>query len=551
MKNIMNIAFTVTDSYIDYMGTTILSLVKTQHIDTQLNIFVLSSDISSYSERKLKILENRYSNLKINVIKVNSADFEGLPLNREHINRLEVYFRMAFATLLPQNIDKVLYLDSDVLVKNDLLKLWNEEINDYYMAGVSEPPSEGAFNYRRGIGMNNPEYYFNSGVLLMNLKKIREDNIQEKLFICGEKIKDKILLQDQDIINVALEGKIKPVDVIYNYGYMEREKNLRDNNEIVIEHFSLEKPWNTHIDVIEYNRLGVDEYMENYYNYIEEVEPLVSIILNINNSDKDIDKTISSILSQKYKNFECIILNYSDDNNKLYKYLTNKKIKIYNLENNNTLTNCLSKINGKYVTFVEADDWLDNRYIDTILTNFEDNNVDIIISNVVYFEKSSSLFKYYNNFNINRIVSGTEIIKYANTVPEITNYFTSMNGKFFKKEYLLDLFNICGDFDERLFSRLFIISTTKVLNIESKLYVYTEKDNDFLNNIYISKYFEDLNKYKFLLNINYNIVDNNFYKLELQKLKIYLREQNNVSLENKVTSKLQKIQFIEQIERGK
>ncbi|WP_330849102.1 glycosyltransferase, partial [Streptococcus suis] len=75
--------------------------------------------------------------------------------------------------------------------------------------------------------MTDPTYYFNSGVLLMDLKKIREDKIESLLFECGHTIKDKIRLQDQDIINVALEGKIKSLDPIYNYGYMERQENLR------------------------------------------------------------------------------------------------------------------------------------------------------------------------------------------------------------------------------------------------------------------------------------------------------------------------------------
>uniref|UniRef100_UPI003AF92B8B hypothetical protein n=1 Tax=Streptococcus suis TaxID=1307 RepID=UPI003AF92B8B len=114
-------------------------------------------------------------------------------------------------------------------------------------------------------------------------------------------------------INVALEGKIKVLDPIYNYGYMEKQADLRKDEEVVLNHFSLEKPWNIHKDVPEYNRTSVNRYLDCHKSYLQFIEPKISLLVPIVEAATAIDKTLDAIRKQVYRNIDCIILDYSAD----------------------------------------------------------------------------------------------------------------------------------------------------------------------------------------------------------------------------------------------
>lgn len=411
----MKLAFTVTDSYIDYMGTTLLSILERTEAP-EVMVYLLTSDISAYSRQKLAKLEQRFSALTIQVILVDEADFAGLPLNRSHITRLEVYFRMAFARLLPESVERVLYLDSDLLVQRDLISLWEMDLDGYYMAGVSEPPSEGAFDYRRSIGMTDPSLYFNSGVLLMDLKKIREDHIQDHLFAVGDRIKDKILLQDQDIINVALEGRIKPLDVTYNYGYMERMAGLRDEAEVAILHFSLEKPWQTHLDVTDYNRAAVDRYLALHQAYRRLMEPLISLLVPVTNPNQELAETLKSLAEQTYKNTEIILLDQTGQAG--FSEIASQARQLSNCRyyrvspGANALLEGLKHARGTYVSLVPAGDVVDRTYLAQLYLALSQAGAGMSLTSPTFLSRETGVYRFYGSLlEEGRLIEGSDFLE--------------------------------------------------------------------------------------------------------------------------------------------
>ena len=153
--------------------------------------------------------------------------------------------------------NKVLYLDVDLIVNNDLKDLWNININDYYCAAVKDLNFD-TEKYKKCIGMSDNEEYINAGVILFNLKKLREDNIAEKYFKNNEIYKDKIKYQDQDVINITLSNKIKIIDSIYNFTRNDKTKNR--NDAVIIHFFGAKKPWK----ILSFNKLK----QLYYYYYI-------------------------------------------------------------------------------------------------------------------------------------------------------------------------------------------------------------------------------------------------------------------------------------------
>lgn len=474
----MNLAFTVSDSYIDYMGTTLYSImVHTRK--SPVSVYVLTSDISDYSRFKLQKLEDRFHNLNIHILVVDSKQFEDLPLNRSHITRPEVYFRMAFASLLP-DLDRILYLDSDILAQKDLQPLWETPLDGAYMAAVSEPPSEGGFDYRRSIGMTDPTYYFNSGVLLMDLKKIREDKIESLLFECGHAIKDKIRLQDQDIINVALEGKIKVLDPIYNYGYMERQANLRKEADIVLNHYSLEKPWNRQLDVPEYNRLAVNRYLECHQAYLQFIEPKISLVLPIFEAANSLDKTLESIHQQVYRNIDCIILDYSADRKTkeicLVAISSSSHFRYYSFSPNNKdtfLQTGLEKMAGSYLSLIYANDWVDSFYLAKLFLTLEENQADISKVSCSQFEQTTSNFYFFNPlWQEKQVLDGKSYLQQTQLAPsQQVAYYQSLSGMLLAPQVVTSAWQRRTDLPGQLLTRFLLHSQASLVYLPEVAYI--------------------------------------------------------------------------------
>lgn len=251
MDNI-SICFCINDKYAQYLGVVLTSILL-NNPKTAFKFYVLSSDISEENKNILNTLKKTYKNFEIFYINIDKNRFKNFKINIDYIS-IETYYRYILADVIP-NEDKILYLDVDLIVNNELKDLWNTNINDYYCAAVKDLNFD-TEKYKKCIGMNDAEEYINAGVILFNLKKLREDNISEKYFENNEIYKDKIKYQDQDIINITLSNKIKIIDSIYNFT---RNDKTKDYNTAVIIHFvGAKKPWKS---------LSFNKLKQLYYYY--------------------------------------------------------------------------------------------------------------------------------------------------------------------------------------------------------------------------------------------------------------------------------------------
>lgn len=118
--------------------------------------------------------------------------------------------KFQLAELLPA-LERVLYLDGDTIVQTDLSELFNVNIEDVYAAAVRDPTVE---NVNTSV-TDKLEKYFNSGMLLLNLRKIREDNIQKMLI--DYRLNGVNYFMDQDALNVVFAGKVRYLSARFNY----------------------------------------------------------------------------------------------------------------------------------------------------------------------------------------------------------------------------------------------------------------------------------------------------------------------------------------------
>lgn len=256
----MNIVFSADDKYAKHLGVAVVSILDNNTSNNRINFYILSANISKSNQEMLEALTGRYKNVKIRFVFIDDKVFDSFPLNIKHVTK-EAYFRYMIADALPK-IKKALYLDVDILVLGDLYNLWLTNIGDYFIAGSHKEYFAKEFpGYKEYIGLKNDDIYINSGVMLLNLDKIREFNKVKELFNNTKKLRNIIKIQDQDIINITFNRNIKNISNIYNYTESDRKEKSRKNSEVIIAHFNTSnKPWNSDFRYSETNRYFADRY---------------------------------------------------------------------------------------------------------------------------------------------------------------------------------------------------------------------------------------------------------------------------------------------------
>lgn len=242
----MDICFSLDNNYSMQLGVCIASILKNINIDEKFNFYVLDAGISSLNKKKISMLK-KIKDFNITYVNVDEDKFRNCPFPQTEIHRNKLipmasYYRLVLPSLFP-NLDKMLYLDVDTIVLNNLDVLYNTDITDYYAAMALD--AERKDNAPR----LHTDKYFNAGILLLNLKKLREDNIEQKFFDYIDNNRESIVYHDQDVLNSVLRRKIKIVNGMYNvqinkFDVVIQEKFLEILPYINIIHYAGRiRPW--------------------------------------------------------------------------------------------------------------------------------------------------------------------------------------------------------------------------------------------------------------------------------------------------------------------
>lgn len=209
----MDIVFAADDNYAAYLCVAAKS-VEAAHPDTEIRFHVLDAGISE--ENRAAVAANlRGGGGNIRFIDVNPEDFAGFPLNIRHIS-ITTYARLKLGEYIA-DCDKVLYLDTDVLVRDGLKPLWDTDLGGNWVGACIDLFVERQEGYKQKIGMADGEYYFNAGVLLINLKKWRRHDIFKMSCEWVEQYKDVMQYQDQDILNGLFKGGVCYANSRFNF----------------------------------------------------------------------------------------------------------------------------------------------------------------------------------------------------------------------------------------------------------------------------------------------------------------------------------------------
>ena len=208
----MNIAYSSSDSFSWLASISLVSLLENNKNEEEINVFILENKISDLNKNKLKNISLKY---KRSIKFIPFSEIVKITSNLEIENRWNpsTFGGLFLAKLLPANIEKVLCIDCDTIIKDSILPLWNTNIDNKAVFGVKECLSA---KYSKRIGNSSKDTMLNAGLLLFNLKYIRDNDIVTKF---TNKIinSNSLLYLDQDVLNSVLSNSEKGIlDLKYN-----------------------------------------------------------------------------------------------------------------------------------------------------------------------------------------------------------------------------------------------------------------------------------------------------------------------------------------------
>jgi lipopolysaccharide biosynthesis glycosyltransferase len=210
----INVAFAADDNYAQHLAVAIASLLENSKAHTSpIEIFVLCYELAPVNRRRISGLVGLRDNSRIEFVSISPEEFAACPIVFKEYS-VATYYRLRLPSLFP-NLEKMIYLDSDLVVQCDIRELWSCAETTTFLKAVEEPV---IFNLERlsTLGLDESKRYFNAGVLCLNLEKMRAEDFENRCFDFINRHSDKIKYVDQDVLNAVCGGNWEALSPKYN-----------------------------------------------------------------------------------------------------------------------------------------------------------------------------------------------------------------------------------------------------------------------------------------------------------------------------------------------
>ncbi|MBR2290265.1 MAG: glycosyltransferase family 8 protein [Clostridia bacterium] len=270
-KPVIPVFFAVDDNYVPFLAVALESLVAKISEKNFYEIRVLYTHLNDAHKKALKKYERE--NLSIEFVDLN-----------EKINRIanklytrdyfsaETYYRLFLPDLYPE-LKKALYLDSDIVLLDDVAKLYNIDLGTNLVGAIPDGAVASIKEFQDYVelvvGLKDYHNYFNAGILLMNLEELRNYRFQVKFLYLLDTIKFKVA-QDQDYLNRLCKGRVTVIDNAWNTMPGANPDKRSKNPKLI--HFNLSnKPW--HLDNVPYEEYFWDfAWQTDFYDEIRQIK---------------------------------------------------------------------------------------------------------------------------------------------------------------------------------------------------------------------------------------------------------------------------------------
>lgn len=240
----MNILVAFNDGYVMPTKVMLKSLILNE--PEEITIFVLYVELKAQSIESIKSLADN-KRVFIKFIQIDGKMLDGAPIG-SHFSK-EAYIRLYAHSFLDESIDRILWLDGDMIINGTLSYFYNLEFDGKVFIAEKDSKFGDDAEKKMSLGMPLDDIYINSGVLLINLAAARRVISESKIKQYIEEHKECIKFVDQDVFNGLLYSYFKVVDTNHLYNFFSRDITAKNKDNIykkahVIHYGGMYKPWN-------------------------------------------------------------------------------------------------------------------------------------------------------------------------------------------------------------------------------------------------------------------------------------------------------------------
>ena len=297
-QNVIPVFMAVDNNYIPFLGVSLKSLIDNSSKENNYEIKILYTNASEENQKKIKAYEKANVSIEFVNLSHKLKEIENKLYTRNYFSNT-TYFRLFIPELYPE-YDKAVYIDSDTVTLADIAELYNTEMGDNLIAGIPDGAVQAIPIFQeyveKVVGVADYNNYFNAGIIVMNLKALREYKFQDKFLYMLGKIKFEVA-QDQDYMNRLCKGRVKLLGFEWNRMPAMGEQN----GEFKLIHYNLGcKPW--YFDNVLYQ-----EYFWKYAKETEFYDEIKEMGKDYTEADKEKDDANSSkLIELAKKEADCV-----------------------------------------------------------------------------------------------------------------------------------------------------------------------------------------------------------------------------------------------------
>lgn len=209
----MVVVYNSDERFASVFATSVLSLFENNKDAKEITVYLVENGVSEQSKEKFQKIAKDYGRTIITLPMPDIEKLSGVDVVIPGYNRMATCGRLFIASLLPESIDKVIYADCDTIFVDSVTELWETDISGY-AAGMVDCAQNVSF--RTLLGLPKQGIYFNSGLILANLKYWRENNVERSFLEFLKKQGGYVPFPDEGVLNAVLDGKILLLPLRYN-----------------------------------------------------------------------------------------------------------------------------------------------------------------------------------------------------------------------------------------------------------------------------------------------------------------------------------------------
>lgn len=241
-KQTIPVFFASDANYLPYLTIAFKSLVNTANNYDKYEVYILTNDLTEEHLQVLKKYEK--PNVTVRLVDVNDkiASIKDKVALRDYYS-VSIYFRLFIPTLFPQ-FKKALYLDSDIIINHDIANLYKTNIGNNFVGAVLDETvfsNKDLIYYTTKALDVTEKQYFNSGVLIMNLDKFRDNDVENHFYDWLLENNKDTVAPDQNYLNIICKNKVKYLEL--GWDKMPLGEKLEDKDLHLIHFNMFMKPW--------------------------------------------------------------------------------------------------------------------------------------------------------------------------------------------------------------------------------------------------------------------------------------------------------------------